>query len=290
MLTHWISASRPKTLPAAAAPIVVGTALAVADNVEHWLSATLALLSALMIQIGTNLFNDYADFKKGSDTAERTGPVRVTQAGLLKPEQVKAGAVVSFALAVVAGGYLMYRGGLPIVIIGALSIFFGFVYTAGRFSLSYTGLADIFVLIFFGPVAVGGTYYVQALTVNPIVLIAGLGPGLLATAILLVNNIRDMEQDRAADKKTLIVRFGRRFGYSLYACCILLASAIPGWLFYKTDQSPFILIASLVVIPGAFLLFRLWQTSSGPVYNKLLASTARLLLAYSIVFALGWLA
>lgn len=287
MLSHWISASRPKTLPAAAAPIIVGTALAVAEGVVHWLSAALALVSALLIQVGTNLFNDYADFKKGTDTHERTGPLRVTQAGLIKPESVKRGAIITFAVAVLAGGYLMVRGGLPIVLIGVLSILFGFLYTAGKYSLSYTGLADIFVLIFFGPVAVGGTYFVQALTVNWPVIVAGLGPGLLATAILLVNNIRDVEQDGQADKKTLIVRFGRPFGYLLYGGCFVVAALIPVILYARGSSPAATMFSSLIVIPGFVLLGKLKRTDDGPVYNGLLASTAKLLLLYSIIFAIG---
>ena len=293
-INHWISAARPKTLPAAAAPVLIGTALALSNGVVHWLAALLALVSALFIQIGTNLFNDYADFKKGADTEKRAGPLRVTQAGLIAASSVKAGAIISFVLAAVAGGYLMIRGGLPIVTIGVLSILFGFLYTGGKYSLAYTGLADIFVLVFFGPVAVAGTYYVQALSVTSTEIIAGFAPGLLATAILLVNNIRDVEEDRAANKKTLIVRSSRQFGNSLYLVAVVLASAVPVVLWWMTTpEHSFAWIAGIVIIPGLLLYRRLksagkMATGGGPEYNSLLAATAKLLLVYSLVFSLVW--
>ena len=291
-LRHWISAARPKTLPAAAAPVLIGTAMAFSDSVMHWPTAVLVLVSALFIQIGTNLFNDYADFKKGADTDQRTGPVRVTQAGLIAPSTVKNAAIGSFVLAAVAGGYLMFRGGMPIVVIGVLSILFGFLYTGGKYSLAYTGLADIFVLIFFGPVAVAGTYYVQALTVSSTEIVSGLAAGFLASAILLVNNIRDVNEDRQANKKTLVVRTSREIGNRLYFVAILGASLIPIFLSLRSNHSV-AWLACLAVVPGMLLHSRLKKAgrmteNAGPVYNDLLASTAKLLLAYSILFSIVW--
>jgi len=198
----WVLAGRPKTLPAALVPVIMGTAMAYGDGVYHIPAALAALLGALLIQIGTNFVNDYADFKKGTDNGERIGPLRVTQAGLVTPTQMKFAIALVFFLTVLAGLYLVYRGGWPVVIIGVLSIVSGALYTAGPYPLGYLGLGDIFVLIFFGPVALAGTYYVQALTINWIVILAGLAPGLLSVAILTVNNLRDIDGDKSREKNT----------------------------------------------------------------------------------------
>ena len=263
--------------------------MAFADDALHAIAAILALVGALFIQIGTNLYNDYADFQKGADTHERQGPTRVTQAGLIAPDKVLLGAVVSFAIAVVAGGYLMWRGGWPIVMVGFLSIFFGFAYTAGKYSLSYTGLADIVVLVFFGPVAVAGTYYVQALDVNQDVLVAGLAPGLLAVAILLVNNIRDFREDALAGKRTLVARMGQEKGVVLYLACILLATAVPVYLALDNGRSVLFVAAGLVLLGGVILFRRLSAADDGVTYNRLLAETGKLLLVYSIGFSIVWI-
>lgn len=284
----WLLATRPKTLLAACAPVIVGAALAYRDDVVHVVAVVCALLSAVFIQIGTNFFNDYADHKKGADTDERLGPLRATQAGLVTPAEMKTAAAVAFAIAVLFGSVLMWRGGLPIIIIGILSVTAGYLYSATRFALAYTGLADVFVLIFFGPVAVGGTYYVQALTVTPEVIVAGFAPGLLSMAILLVNNIRDVDQDRAAHKRTLVVRFGRRFGVLLYVACVTLATLVPLILHVRYGGT-LAALAAMLILPLAVPLFRRLSTSlDGALLNNTLAATARLLLLYSVVFAIGW--
>lgn len=284
----WLAAIRPKTLWAGVAPVLIGVAMAIEAGVVHWLAALLALLGALFIQIGTNFYNDYADFKKGADTEERKGPLRVTQAGLVSPEGMKRATYLAFGLAVAAGGYLMWRGGWPIVVIGFLSILCGFLYTAGRYSLAYLGLGDIFVLIFFGPVAVGGTYFVQALEINNLVLIAGLAPGLLAVAILLVNNIRDIDEDRLAGKKTIVVRFGRRFGLACYLFCVIGAAAVPMGVYLMSGRHPAVLIASVVLLIGLPLFRKIVQTPAGPALNPVLGATARMLLIYSVLFSVAW--
>jgi 1,4-dihydroxy-2-naphthoate octaprenyltransferase len=268
--------------------VIIGSALAARADSFHALAASCALLAAIFIQIGTNYYNDYADFARGVDTPDRVGPLRATQAGLVAPMQMKAAAAIAFALAVVCGAYLIYRGGWVIAVIGFASIGAGYLYSATRFALAYVGLADLFVLVFFGPVAVGGTYYVQTLSMTPSVLIAGLAPGLLATAILLVNNIRDIDQDRAADKYTLVVRFGRRFGVRLYAACFVLASLVPVVLFLRNNGSAASLSAVLVLPLGLPLVRSLTATRDGEKLNETLAATARLLLLYSVVFAVGW--
>ena len=204
----WLLAARPKTLPAAAAPVVVGTAVAISEQVFSLLPALAALLGALFIQIGTNFANDVFDFKKGADTTERLGPMRVTQVGLLTPRQVMMGMWLTFGLASVAGLYLIWIGGWPIVAIGVLSIISGIAYTGGPFPLGYKGLGDLFVFIFFGLVAVCGTYYVQAGSVTMSALALGVAVGALSVAILTVNNLRDVDNDRRAGKRTLVVRMG----------------------------------------------------------------------------------
>lgn len=284
----WIVAARPKTLWAAVAPVLIGVAMAYADGVFHPLSAALALLGAIWIQIGTNFYNDYADFKKGADTKDRKGPLRVTQAGLVSPEAIKRATIVAFGLAVVAGVYLMVRGGWPIIIIGVLSIISGILYTGGRYSLAYLGISDLFVLVFFGPVAVGGTYYVQALTITPSVLIAGLAPGLLAVAILLVNNIRDINEDRAANKKTLIVRTGRNVGIALYAGCVLIALVLPGVLVWMDGTLGWGLLPLVLLPLGVRNIQKLRRTTDPFALNPLLGATAQFLLLYSLLFSMGW--
>lgn len=287
-LQTWILAARPKTLPAASAPVLIGTAMAHTGGGIHWSSACAALAGALLIQIGTNFANDYFDFRKGTDTADRLGPVRVTQAGLVSPDAMKRATVIVFALAVLIGLYLVWRGGVPIIIIGLLSILFGVLYTAGPYPLGYNGLGDLFVLIFFGPVAVGGTYYVQTLDINSAVIIAGLAPGFFSVAILTVNNLRDLESDRAGGKRTLAVRFGRTFALSEYNWSLFLACTIPFVLvlFFRAPMSS--VLASCTVAP-AIMAMRKVARVTGRDLNECLAGTGRLLLVYSVLFSLGWL-
>lgn len=285
----WLQAARPKTLPAALAPVLLGTAFALADGVFHGLAAGCALLAAVLIQIGTNFANDYQDFVRGADTEARKGPQRVTQAGLVTAAAVKRATIIAFGLAFVSGLYLIARGGWPILVIGLISISSGIAYTAGKYALAYTGLADLFVLVFFGPVAVGGTYFVQALSLPPEIVVAGFGPGLLATAILLANNVRDINEDRDANKRTLVVRFGRTFGVGLYALCIVLAAMIPAGLALSTSGHGWSLLASVIAIAIGAPLIRTLRTSEDPVVlNPLLGHTAKLLLIYSVVFGAGW--
>ncbi len=284
----WLQASRPKTLFAAAAPVLLGTAMALEAGVIHVTSAVLCFASALLIQVGTNFYNDAADFEKGSDTRGRRGPLRVVAAGLVSPLQMKWAAALAFFAAVAAGAYLMWRGGWPIVVIGVLSILFGYLYTAGKRSLSSIGVADLFVLIFFGPVAVAGTFYVQALYVTPLAILAGFAPGALAVAILMVNNIRDVDEDRASGKHTLVVRLGRVWGVRLYAACVLVAVAVPIFLWLQ-DPSRTLVLISLAVLPVAFAALRqISRHDDGPLMNRMLARTAQVLMIYCVLFAIGW--
>ncbi|AGB15948.1 1,4-dihydroxy-2-naphthoate octaprenyltransferase [Halovivax ruber XH-70] len=294
----WLMAARPQTLPAAIAPVLVGTALAVHDHVFAPLPAALALLGAALIQIGTNFANDYYDAKHGADTDDREGFTRVTQSGLIAASQVKTAAIVTFGLAIASGTYLVYVGGLPILVIGLTGVLFGWAYTGGPYPLGYHGLGDVFVFVYFGLVAVGGTYYVQAadtlvegvpLSVPPeaitaLALLAGVPIGALATAILVVNNLRDIDTDRETGKRTLAVRYGRRFSKYQWASLVGLAYLIPVWLWIDTELSTFVLVPVLT-IPHAILVGRLvWREVD---LNFALERTGMLLTLYAITFAGG---
>ena len=287
----WLQAARPKTLGAAVAPVLVGTGMAVEGGGWHPLSALLALVGAVLIQIGVNYHNDYADYVQGADTDDRVGPLRVTQAGLVDPDTMRRATILVFALAVLAGVYLIIRGGGPILAVGLASIGAAIWYTAGRYSLAALGLADLFVFVFFGPVAVGGTYYVQALSLPMEVIAAGAGPGLLSIGILLVNNVRDVVQDRQADKRTLVVRFGRRFGVVAYGVCVLGALVLPVGLAAgvgTTDPHPWAALP-LVLVPLAVRPIRvLAETTDPEALNPLLGATGRILVLWAVLFTIGW--
>ena len=282
----WIMASRPRTLTAAIVPVVVGTAVAVRDRVFNPWVALAALFSAVMIQIGTNLANDLFDFKKGADTHTRLGPTRVTSARLLTPREVEIGMWVVFGLAAASGLYVIYVGGWPMLVIGVASILAGVAYTAGPFPLGYNGLGDLAVFIFFGLVAVLGTYYAQARAVTLGVLLAAVPVGALATAILVVNNVRDADTDRAAGKRTLAVLLGRGAARAEYAVLLTLAYAAPLALWLLRGASVWALLP-LLTLPVAVRLARVVITTEGPALNRALAGTAQLLALYGVLFALG---
>jgi 1,4-dihydroxy-2-naphthoate octaprenyltransferase len=272
----WILAARPKTLSASVVPVVVGTALA---RSIHWPAFLYALLGAIFIQIGTNLVNDALDFKRGADTADRLGPLRVTQAGLLSANAVMIGAIVCFVIAALCGIPLILRAGWPLLAIGVTSIVAAYAYTGGPYPLAYHGLGELFVLIFFGFVAVGGSYYVQTLTFDIRSLLAGFTVGCLAVALLAINNLRDVQSDRASNKKTLVVRFGEAFGRYEIAACVLL---------------PFIVIVTITLYPlialplAIFLLCRVWR-AKGAELNRCLAMAGALQWAFGILFVIGML-
>ena len=255
----------------------------------HLFSALAALLGALLIQIGTNLSNDYFDFVKGADTEERLGPARATQAGWIRPEIILRSSLLVFGAAVIIGIFLVLRGGWPIVLIGIASVICGILYTGGPYPLAYLGLGEIFVVIFFGPVATLGTYYVQALEFSKEVFIAGLAPGLLSTALIAVNNLRDIPTDIKARKKTLAVRFGYRFARIEYTLCILGGLFIPLFLVVMLENHWFSLIASFAVIPAFFPIRDVVSGISGEMLNDTLAKTGKVLLIFSILFSAGWL-
>jgi 1,4-dihydroxy-2-naphthoate polyprenyltransferase len=287
MLKNFFHATRPKTLPAALAPVLMGSAMAFTDGKFHLLSALVAGLGAVLIQIGTNLTNDYADFFKGADV-NRKGDVRVTQAGIFSPQQVKTMAAMTFLLAFLVGLYLVYRGGWLILALGIIGILCGIFYTVGKYALAYTGLADIFVLIFFGPIAVGVTHYVQSLEISPEAFIAGLAPGLFSVAILTVNNRRDMEEDALVDKKTLVVRFGRTFGNVYYQICVFIACFTPFLVMLVNPYHPLSILATFTFLL-ALPIVKILKNQDGRALNPQLGATARLLLVYSLLFSVGWI-
>lgn len=286
-LRAWVLAARLRTLSAGAAPVLVGTGLAVADGVFALLPAVAALAAALLIQVGTNLANDYFDHVKGADTAERVGPTRVTQAGLLAPGRVRAAMVATFALAVLLGAYLVWVGGLPIVGIGLASVAAGVLYTGGPWPLGYHGLGDLFVLVFFGFVAVAGAYYVQALAFTLHTLVAGAGIGALSTAILVVNNLRDRETDAKAGKRTLAVRLGRTGSRVEYVALLAVGLAAPivgvlwfGWPVWSLAA----LVAFALAGPP---LHRVLTFRDPRSLNPALVGTARLVGLYGVLLTLG---
>lgn len=283
----WIGTLRLRTLPAAAAPVIVGAAYAQRIDAFALWPALAALVAALLIQIGTNLANDHFDHKKGADTADRAGPVRASAAGLLPTEQVRNAAYAAFALAGVLGLYLVFVGGWPILAIGLASILSGLAYTAGPAPLAYKGLADLWVLVFFGPVAVAGTVYVQSGTFEPIAAAWGIALGLLATAILVVNNLRDRPTDARANKNTLAVRFGDRFSQLQWTACVVGAFAV-AFAIGHVEQDLWLLLPVAAAVLAAAPARRVWgDLADRRTLNPALGSTARVLLIYAVLLAVA---
>ena len=283
----WVLATRPKTLPAAMAPVVVGSAMAYVHHHFALMPAIACLAVALLLQIGVNLANDFFDFSKGIDTEDRLGPVRVTQSGLIPPGRVKSAMTMVFVSSLLPGLYLISIGGWPVVVIGAASIIAALAYSGGPFPLASHGLGDLFVFIFFGLVAVCGTYYVQALDLRPMVVLMGIIVGLLITAILVVNNLRDIATDRNTGKRTLAVMIGKHKTRLEYTVLLAGAYAIPVFLWFGGFASAWLLLP-LATLPLAFLRIRLIrQPSDGPALNDLLAKTAKLAFFYSLLLSIG---
>ncbi len=287
MIKPWIMALRPKTLSAAVVPVVVATALVKADGHQVlWWVSICALLSAVFIQIGTNFVNDAIDFKKGADTEERIGPQRVTQSGLLKASTVMAGGFTCFGLALLLGIPLVMQGGWPIVAIGLISLFLGYAYTGGPFPLAYKGLGDLFVILFFGLVAVGGTYYLHTGEVSTGALMAGLQVGCLATVLIAVNNLRDAPQDARAGKRTLAVRFGIRFA-RIEILLLVLAPFLLGFYWFQTGHWNAAILPLLCLPVARRLVMGVFMHPPSPIYNRFLAMAGLLQMGFGLLFAIG---
>jgi 1,4-dihydroxy-2-naphthoate polyprenyltransferase len=297
----WLMAARPHTLPAAAAPVIVGVGLAVHEGLFAPLPALAAFVGAALIQIGTNLANDYYDAVKGVDTDERTGFTRVTQSGLIPPGEVKRAMYSTFLLAVLVGVYLVYIGGLPILVVGLASVASGIAYAGGPYPLGSHGLGDLFVFVFFGVVAVMGTVYVQAAAVLAAPLALGIPAGTvtwqaflaslpvaaISTNILVVNNIRDLETDREAGKRTLAVLVGYRVSRAEFVGMLALSYLIPVY-FWASDTFGAVVLLPLLTIPyAATIAGSVLTNASGEALNPALEQTGKLLAVHSLLFALG---
>lgn len=282
----WVEAARPKTLPAAIIPVLLGTALAEAHQTEDYGRAAVCLIFALLVQIGTNFANDYFDFVQGADTPARVGPRRAVAAGLVTPAQMRNATWLVFALAFAVGLLLVRDGGWMLLPIGVVSILCGLAYTGGPYPLAYNGLGDLFVFIFFGLVAVGATFYVQVHALTADVWLVAAAAGLLAANILVVNNYRDAETDARAGKRTLVVRWGKQAAVVQYVGSMLVALAVPPVLLKLGYHWPVLL--PLLLLPGAVIYTRRLAGSREPAQQiELLGSTARFLAAFGLLLSAG---
>lgn len=283
----WLLATRPQTLAAAVGPVLLGNALALASGPLSPLITVATFLTAISLQIGTNLANDYFDWKKGADGPDRLGPARATQSGWLAPRKVARATALAFGLSALFGLYLVVAGGWPFIVLGIASIAAGVMYTGGPKPLGYHGLGDAAVFVFFGPVAVIGTFFLQRQSVDAIVAAASLAQGAWVTAILVVNNVRDRHSDARAGKRTLAVRLGLRASRLQYSLLLAGAQLIPLVIFFGgRTQHPALLLTLLTLPPSLLVQRALWRLD-GAALNPLLGRTARLGLLFALTFGLG---
>ena len=286
----WVMAARLRTLPAAIAPVLVGTSLALGNGTFHPLAFVAALFGAIFIQVGTNLSNDYSDARRGADTEDRLGPVRVTAGGLVPPRQVLIATYFSFGLAVCCGIYLIAVAGWALLAVGAASILAGVLYTGGPRPYGYEGLGELFVFLFFGIVAVVGSYFVQVQDLPWEAFVCAVPVGLLASAILVVNNVRDLETDRRAGKRTLAVRLGRERTRDLYAA-MLAGAFITAPLPWPLGSMDAWLLLPWLALPLAVKVARVVRSRvDGPSLNGALAQTGMLQLLFCLLYSAGILA
>ena len=284
----WWLAARPRTLPVSAAPVVVGTAVAWAAGRASWGPALGALLGALCLQLASNFANDLFDFEKGADNEDRIGPPRASQLGLLSPIAMRWGIGAAVAGSVLCGIYLTVHAGWLVVAVGLVSIVAALAYTGGPWPFGYKGLGDLAVFVFFGPVAVVGTDYVQGLEFSSEAFWASLPVGFLSTAILVVNNVRDIDSDRAAGKRTLAVRLGRSGGRFEYLALLVASFALLPFFWLSMGRSVWVLLPWLFVFRAVALVRTLYTVTAGPALNAALGGTAQLLLGFAVLLAAGW--
>jgi 1,4-dihydroxy-2-naphthoate polyprenyltransferase len=286
----WLLAARPATLPAAAVPVLVGTAAAMMEGAAfHALIFVATLIAALLIQIGTNFANDYSDFQRGADHEGRLGPLRVTQSGLISQAAVRRGIVIAFGLALLPGAWLVWIGGWPIMAIGLVSILAGLAYTGGPWPFGYHGLGDVFVFIFFGLVAVTGTAYLQLGAWSRFALAMAVPIGLLVTNILVVNNLRDVPTDRVAGKRTLAVRLGERAARAQYVISTATAYLVPAVLAVGGGRRYWLLLPWLTAPLGIALSRRILGGLAGRELNPMIGRTGKLLLMFGVLLSAGML-
>lgn len=289
-LRIWLQAARPQTLAAAFVPVCVGASLAYHDQNFALIPSLVALACALLIQIGTNFANDYFDFKKGADTDERIGFERATATGLISELAMRNATIITMGLAFLLGLYLVWHAGWIIFWLGVASLICGVLYTGGPFPLGYNGLGDLFVFIFFGFVAVMGTYYVNTLEWSNASFWASLPVGALSTNILVVNNLRDIEQDHKAGKNTLGVLFGEDVLRMEYLFMLLLALAVPPHFYFQLNYNLFIFLPYLSIPYTVYILRKFWFEQNKRRLNKALEQTAQLMTLFGILFSAGILA
>ena len=285
----WLMAARIRTLPAAIAPVLVGTALAGWQHIFHPLRFVAALVGAIFIQVGTNLSNDYSDARRGADTEDRLGPVRVTAGGLVPPRQVLIATYVSFGVAVLAGVYLVVVAGWQLLLVGAASILAGVLYTGGPKPYGYEGLGELFVFLFFGIVAVAGSYFVQVKHLDWKAFALAVPVGLLASAILVVNNYRDIDSDRRAGKRTLAVRLGRAKTRTMFALIVYVAFLLAPVTWVFGPMKPWLLLPWLTLPLAAQIVREVRNRTDGPSLNQALAHTGMLQLAFCTLLSAGLL-
>ena len=283
----WILAARPKTLTGAVTPVLIGTALAFMDGHFHWIPALVCCLFACLMQIAANLINDLFDFLKGTDGEDRLGPERACAQGWISPQAMKTGIAVTVVSGCLIGSTLLFYAGWELILVGLLCVLFAFLYTTGPYPLSYNGWGDALVILFFGFVPVGGTYYVQALNWTPEVTIASLSCGLLIDTLLVVNNYRDRETDAHCGKKTLIVRLGETFGSYFYLLLGVTASLI--CLYFLIDGHLYAaLLPQLYLIPHILTWRRMVKINKGKKLNSILGETSRNMLLMGILLSIGF--
>lgn len=284
---NWLRAARPQTLAAALVPVMTGAALAYGDGLFRWDTSLVALFCAFGIQVGTNFANDYFDFIKGADTPDRIGFERATASGLIQPRQMRRAVIIVMLISFIAGLYLVWVGGWIILVVGLLSLLFGILYTGGPYPLGYNGLGDIFVFIFFGIVAVTATYYVNALHWSMDSLIASFPIGALCVNILVVNNLRDVEQDAVSGKRTLGVMFGENWLKAEYILMVAMAYLVPFFMYFGYGYPKTIFLPALSLPFAALLVRQILFNQDKRLLNKTLERTSQLMILYGVLFAAG---